>query len=66
MLPNLSAPIDRNPKALQNVEYRGPDQAFSGTVDASGLPCTLCKMGCSALSGIAQQLCLSACDITVC
>jgi len=35
-------------------------------VTGSGIPCTLCKLACDRLSGIAKQLCLLACNKTVC
>ncbi|MNL74670.1 hypothetical protein D3C87_2003450 [compost metagenome] len=50
-------------KAVQ----RSPSiSAISQGVAPSGIACTLCQMGCSALSGTAKQLCLMACNATVC
>ncbi|MBW3507774.1 MULTISPECIES: hypothetical protein [Janthinobacterium] len=50
-------------KAVQ----RSPSiSAISQGVAPSGITCTLCKAACGALSGTAQQLCLMACNATVC
>ncbi|MGK5010284.1 hypothetical protein [Janthinobacterium sp. MDB2-8] len=50
-------------KAVQ----RSPSiSSISQGVAPSGIACTLCQLGCSALSGTAQQVCLAACAATVC
>ena len=56
-LPNQSKPVSRN----KIVNVSKPNQ-----VQPSGIACTLCQMGCSSLSGIAQQVCLAGCNATVC
>jgi hypothetical protein len=56
-LPNQSKPVSRN----KIVNESKPNQ-----VQPSGIACTLCMAGCSALSGIAKTLCQAACNATVC
>jgi hypothetical protein len=51
-LPNLSAPISRNENAAQN---------YVSGVNPSDWKCTICCMGCNALSGTAKLLCQMAC-----
>lgn len=66
MLPNLSPPVDRSELAQQGLTYRSDEQAFHSSVEASGIACTICMAGCSALAGLAKQACQAACHATVC
>ncbi|MDY8136456.1 hypothetical protein [Aquimarina sp. 2201CG5-10] len=40
-------------------------QSVNGGINASSA-CSICKAGCSLLSGFKKTLCLLACDNTVC
>lgn len=66
MLPNLSPPVDRSELAQQGLAYRSGDQAYNATVEASGIACSICMAGCSALFGPAKIACVAACNVTVC
>lgn len=66
MLPNICAPIDRSPEALQGVGYRGDTQAFHSGIAASGFKCTLCMASCKALAPTPRAVCEAACKATVC
>ena len=53
MLPNISPPIDRSEKAMQGVQYRGPQQAYHGSVTASNpIACAICMAGCDLLPAL--------------
>jgi len=58
----------RLPKQAEPVSHvRSSANAYVGRVGPSGEPeCTLCKIACDQLSGVARQLCLLACQQTVC
>lgn len=63
MLPNIHSPIDRSQRSMQRMAARrAPVSKVRGGVSNSGIICTLCQAGCSALSGTAQQLCLAGCS----
>ena len=66
MLPNLSPPIDRSEKAMQGVKWRAPEQAYDGTVGASGIECTLCMAAANALPWPASMAAIAACKAAVC
>jgi hypothetical protein len=56
-LPRQSPPVMRNVTTASLLKTG---------VEASGIACTLCHMGCDHLSGMAKTLCNLACDHTVC
>lgn len=67
MLPNIQSPIDRSERVRQRMaSYRAPRAKVRGGVTNSGIACTLCQLGCSALSGSKQAACLAVCNATVC
>ena len=67
MLPNISPPIDRSEKAMQGVQYRGPQQAYRGSVNASDpISCTICMTACALLPFYIKPFCIAACNATVC
>ncbi len=57
LMPTQSAPVSRT--TINN------SQTNSG-VTASGIACTICKAGCSALPFPADIACKAACNATVC
>lgn len=57
----MKMPIQAKP-VLRTASIQKNDHG----VTASGIACTLCMAGCSALSGMAQTLCQAACNATVC
>ena len=67
MLPNIHSPIDRSERFMQRkVAHRSSRTKSRGGVRSSGIACTICQMGCDALSGTAKQLCQMGCNATVC
>lgn len=59
----MNLPLKARPVARgYSIAAFGGDQVGP----SQGIACTLCKAACSKLSGIAHQLCVLACDHTVC
>lgn len=56
-MPIQSPPVQRNVSTARLTK--------SG-IEASGIACTICHAGCSALPEPAKSLCNLACDHTVC
>lgn len=56
-LPNQSPPVMRS---VSNAAM------LKTGIEASGIACTLCHMGCNALPEPARTVCNLACDHTVC
>lgn len=61
MLPNMSAPIDRDPKALQNVEYRGTEQAFFAADGKGVTPSDSCGCSIACAGACVFGKCIGAC-----
>lgn len=66
MTPNICAPVDRSPEAMQGVKFRGDDQAFAGAINGSNIACDLCKAAANALPFPANIAAKAACSATVC
>jgi|GEM_PF-5606270 len=67
MLPMIQPAIDRSERSRQRATaFRGARSRARAGVTSSGIACTICQMGCSALSGTAQAVCMAACNATVC
>jgi hypothetical protein len=63
--------LERKDNALMPRQHMPVTRAGASTrsvagVQPSDLLCDLCRFGCDRLSGIAKQLCLIACNETVC
>lgn len=58
----------RLPKQSPAVQRRAVpgSRLRQGGVEPSGIACTLCKMACDHLGGMAQQLCMIACNAGPC
>ena len=46
--------------------HAGTAHYDAGRIVSSNIACTICRTACNALGGLARQLCLEACNRTVC